>query len=113
MKWCEVDRSRVSLLQSRRYPPVAAKNRRRHIVDQQQQQQQQQQQTKDRPVAMHHQFHVGYNGVQGGTNVKRYHCRTLRQCRRECRRLATWRTVIRASRRVLRTVLCFVILPAL
>lgn len=58
MKWCEIDKSRVSLLQSRRYPPVAAKNRRRHIVDQE---------TKDRPATMHHQFHVGYNGVQGGT----------------------------------------------
>ncbi|XP_072767365.1 transcription factor CP2-like protein 1 isoform X3 [Anoplolepis gracilipes] len=58
MKWCEVDRSRVSLLQSRRYPLVPTKNRRRHIA----------QETKDiRPITMHHQLHVGYNGTQGGS----------------------------------------------
>ncbi|XP_026831189.1 transcription factor CP2-like protein 1 isoform X3 [Ooceraea biroi] len=57
MKWCEVDRSRVSLLQSRRYPPVTTKSRRRHVA----------QETKDRPTTMHHQLHVGYNGAQGGS----------------------------------------------
>lgn len=58
MKWCDVDRSRVSLLQSRHYPLVSTKNRRRHIA----------QETKDiRPITMHHQLHVGYNGIQGGT----------------------------------------------
>lgn len=58
MKWCEVDRSRVSLLQSRRYPSVvASKSRRRHIA----------RETKDRPSIMQHQLHVGYNNAQGGT----------------------------------------------
>ncbi|XP_029172643.1 transcription factor CP2-like protein 1 isoform X3 [Nylanderia fulva] len=58
MKWCEIDKSRVSLLQSRRYPPDSIKNRRRHVA----------QETKDiRPIAMHHQLHVGYNGTQGGS----------------------------------------------
>ncbi|KYN42230.1 Upstream-binding protein 1 [Trachymyrmex septentrionalis] len=57
MKWCEIDRSRVSLLQSRRYPPIITKSRRRHII----------QETKDRPITMHHQLHVGYNGAQGGS----------------------------------------------
>lgn len=68
MKWCEVERPRVSLLQGRRYPPIAAKNRRRHTVDQE---------AKDGPAAMHHQFHVGYNGVQGGTRLNARNC-TLR-----------------------------------
>lgn len=57
MKWTEVDRSRVSLLQGRHYPPTAAKSRRRHIA----------QETKDKPVPMHHQFYVDYNNVQSGT----------------------------------------------
>ncbi|KAG5337966.1 UBIP1 protein, partial [Acromyrmex charruanus] len=57
MKWCEIDRSRVSLLQSRRYPPIITKSRRRHII----------QETKDRPTTMHQQLHVGYNGAQGGS----------------------------------------------
>lgn len=56
MKWCEVDKSRVSLLQSRRYPPIATKNRCRHGA----------QEPRDRPITMHHQLHVGYYGAQGG-----------------------------------------------
>lgn len=65
MKWCEVDRSRVSLLKSRRvYPAVAIKSRRRHVA----------QETKHaRPTTMHHQLHVGYAnvGAQGGTIPER------------------------------------------
>ncbi|KYN12975.1 Upstream-binding protein 1 [Trachymyrmex cornetzi] len=57
MKWCEIDRSRVSLLQSRHYPPIITKSRRCHII----------QETKNRPTTMHHQLHVGYNGAQGGS----------------------------------------------
>ncbi|KAL6423382.1 hypothetical protein ACFW04_010170 [Cataglyphis niger] len=58
MKWCEIDRSKVSLLESRRYSPVSTKSRHRHIA----------QETKDiRPITMHHQLHVGYNGTQGGS----------------------------------------------
>ncbi|XP_070169139.1 transcription factor CP2-like protein 1 isoform X3 [Polyergus mexicanus] len=58
MKWCEIDRSRVSLSESRHYPPVSTKSRHRHIA----------RETKDiRPITMHQQLHVSYNGTQSGS----------------------------------------------
>lgn len=57
MKWSEVERPRGAYLQSRRYP-IISKTRRR-------------QEEKDRINIMQHQYHVGYNCLQGTSKNKK------------------------------------------
>ncbi|KZC07121.1 Upstream-binding protein 1 [Dufourea novaeangliae] len=58
MKWCEVDSSKLPLLQNRRYSPIASKDRRRNTVTTLQG-------AKSRIGAMHHQFYINYANAQG------------------------------------------------
>lgn len=59
MKWSEVERSRVSYFESRRYSPITLKNRRRYPSSQD---------TKERIGLMHHQYHANCGNFQGGRN---------------------------------------------
>ncbi|XP_043663858.1 transcription factor CP2 isoform X4 [Vespula pensylvanica] len=58
MKWSEVERSRVSYFESRRFSPITLKHRRRYPSSQD---------TKERIGPMHHQYHANCGNFQGGS----------------------------------------------